>query len=165
MATTEELMQAVVRGRRKQSQVDMIVDARNFPDHEALQLSRHTGNHPRIISRICKNKHFVEWLREVKHRFQRAYDRKAATDADCREHLFVLATYCRMGKHRSVATAAILSHIFQFNGWQCETEHLSYSRWGKNCCKGKCSECTNTADPELLDALDAALVIWNNLRL
>ncbi|CAE8736425.1 unnamed protein product [Polarella glacialis] len=155
--------------RRSVPDADVILDARMFPDPDACHLTKHSGRHHLIISRICQHRNFRKWLTEAKRRFMKACDsRLAKLGMDCMDSSsdgiqVTVATYCRAGKHRSVATAGILTYIFREEGFLCgETRHLSYKAWGKNCCKGNCQECQHPPD-ELEVTLENALQLWRQI--
>ena len=54
-------------GRLGHPGVDIFVDARPFPDPAAMihGMTRHTGHHLSIISRICNHRNFGGWLGDV----------------------------------------------------------------------------------------------------
>lgn len=137
----------------------ILVDARRFPDPDASQHTRHVGLHPKIIMRICQHRNFRRWLTWVKSEFDKAYENRTAAAGET--IMVTIALYCRVGKHRSVATAVVLAYILAAEGWDCHVKHLSMARWGKSCW-GECEECRGWPD-ELSIALDDALKVWRIL--
>lgn len=145
----------------------IVVDARSFPDPEAMYLRGHTGHHHAIISRICDHKNFRRWLAGVKRKFLDAVCAEPqASGLSTTSHALPLtmAFYCRVGKHRSVACSQILEHILRAEGWDCPVpRHLSSPRWGKKCCHGQCHECREPPD-HLQTALNTALYLWHGIK-
>ncbi|CAK0905105.1 unnamed protein product [Prorocentrum cordatum] len=131
--TDAELKRALDRLKWK---VDVVYDARNFPDPDASGLTNHTGHNYKIISGGGPIDPLREWLHGLKRMFLRACDQHAGDGP------LTLATYCRSGKHRSVGTALVLVHILREEGWYCwPPRHLSEKRWSRACCKGRCEDC------------------------
>ena len=56
----EEVLRAACK--RRQVDADAIIDARMFPDPDAQYLTRHSGRHHLIITRLCKHRNFAGWL-------------------------------------------------------------------------------------------------------
>lgn len=141
--------------------VDIFLDARMFPDPEAFTLTRHSGRHYKIVQRLCQHRNFPTWLKNAWHKFRKVAE--ARGEMWSRKQLMkpvTIGVYCRAGKHRSVAAAGILKHIFTATGYMCpEVRHLSYAMWGRNCCKGRCEECQQPP-PELQDTFNDALQRW-----
>jgi len=83
---------------------DIYIDTRLFDDPAAMRdkLVDCTGYNHHIIGRITRHKHFNSWLREVKLRIMAAVGRLPYPN---------LVFYCKSGKHRSVASSLIISHI------------------------------------------------------
>eukprot|EP00929_Paragymnodinium_shiwhaense_P095160 TRINITY_DN56118_c0_g4_i2.p2 TRINITY_DN56118_c0_g4~~TRINITY_DN56118_c0_g4_i2.p2 ORF type:complete len:283 (+),score=63.15 TRINITY_DN56118_c0_g4_i2:210-1058(+) len=129
--------------------VDYIVDARRFPDPDGQSRTQHIGINPAIMARISKHAGFPTFMRQWRRDMQTKLDkyrRVFAQQADLGElnHEFVVAVYCKSGKHRSVAVAEMFAFIFReverFPDVP-EVVHLSRARWGRNICKGGCLEC------------------------
>lgn len=140
---------------------DVILDARMFPDPDAALLTRHSGRHHRIITRLCQHRNFPSWLNNAKRRFKEAFMSVGKRGSPSPQSLSV-AVYCRRGKHRSVAAACILHHIFESEGFECpQIKHLSYAHW-RNCCRLECWECQNPPD-EIQVQLQNALKQWREL--
>lgn len=141
--------------------VDIFLDARMFPDPDAFTLTRHSGRHYKIVQRLCQHRNFPTWLKNAWHKFRKVAE--ARGDMWSKTQVMkpvIIAVYCRAGKHRSVAAAGILKHIFTATGYMCpEIRHLSYDKWGRNCCKGRCEECLQPP-PELQDTFNDALQRW-----
>jgi len=156
----EELRAAINRSAPNAGTVDVLVDARCFPDPGALQFCKHTGHHHGIITRICQHRNFGRWLSSVRARLGAAAAAGAARGAaGPAAPLLMIAVHCRSGKHRSVAAALILQHVLRRDGWHCsDPKHLSATRWW-SCCKGQCVECRNPPQ-ELQSTLDKALLAW-----
>ena len=147
--------------KRRKIDADVILDARMFPDPDSQNLTRHSGRHHRIITRLCEHRNFDGWLRHAKQVILRACQRKCAqVGMDRKAWCVTVALYCRSGKHRSVAGARIIEHILASAGFESvPVTHLSQSRWGSSMCKGMCFECQNPP-PELQDVLNRAYEKW-----
>jgi len=163
----DELKAALAR--HEAHDVDLVVDARRFPDPEAMQFTQHTGHHYKIIARLAAHRNFPKWLAHLKKRFVHAHEARVAAraakgDASGVVPTVTVALYCRAGKHRSVAAAIILVHILNAEGWECSApRHLSERRWSRYCCKGVCRECTDPSD-ELKNTLEKALAMWRRAQ-
>lgn len=158
-ASDEELNEALTR-RKFPSEV--ILDARMFPDPDAGNVTRHSGRHYLIITRLFNHRNFKMWLERAKRKIEKAA--RDAAPSGGGSGSFNVAVYCRAGKHRSVAASVILHYILKAEGWTCpDVQHLSYERWGRNCCKGQCQECLDPPE-QLQDILRSALRLWRDLR-
>jgi len=155
----EELREALAR--KQEPNVDLVLDARRFPDPGATHNTRHIGVHPEIIERIVRHWHFTEYLRDVRRKWREVRERRRLQSD--RTTSMVIAVYCRSGKHRSIAVAECLKHIGQrveglrFNG----RNDLSRPRW-KNVCRGGCDECSTPSERKE-SALQHAVNIWTQL--
>eukprot|EP00418_Pyrodinium_bahamense_P076976 CAMPEP_0179068408 /NCGR_PEP_ID=MMETSP0796-20121207/29987_1 /TAXON_ID=73915 /ORGANISM="Pyrodinium bahamense, Strain pbaha01" /LENGTH=510 /DNA_ID=CAMNT_0020765463 /DNA_START=109 /DNA_END=1641 /DNA_ORIENTATION=- len=154
----EELHKAL--GRLGFKRVDLIFDARKFPDFRAQTLTRHIGVHPEIISRITQHVHFPRYMRDVRRQWSRTLSLCMMGQRGVPTEL-VVAVYCRQGKHRSVAVAECIRHIAETveHFHVQEVQHLSKARWGKNVCKGGCEECRDFS-AQRQSALHRAEKIW-----
>jgi len=141
--------------------VHLVLDARGFPDFQSAQLTRHLGVHPEIIARITGHKRFPRWLQDVKRQWKEI---SARAEREGEQEL-VVALYCRMGKHRSVAATECLRYIAEtVEGILVEPVlHLSKPRWGKNVCRGGCDECSPFSE-ERDAALERAAQLWRDAR-
>jgi len=141
---------------------DVIIDARQFPQHEERPLTKHTGNHPEILKQLIHHRNFDKWLPWVKRKFTKAMidwfqeeDKQHGAD---RRH-FIVVMYCKSGRHRSVAASEILRHIFLETGWAClKTRHLSLAHT-RTLCGTKCWDCAQRP-PDCQEALSLALKLW-----
>uniref|UniRef100_A0A7S4SS05 RapZ C-terminal domain-containing protein n=1 Tax=Alexandrium monilatum TaxID=311494 RepID=A0A7S4SS05_9DINO len=151
-AIVPEVLLREVLGRRVNTRVDMLCDARVFSDPGSSNLSGHIGQHPDILSRISAMAAFPRWVEDVKAHV--AHRLGGSAEAS-------VAFYCKSGKHRSVACAWFLQHFCKHEGWDCEVRHLCQSSWHRTC-RGMCEECrepsTRSDQREL--ALDRALQWW-----
>lgn len=148
---------------RRKFPSDVILDARMFPDPDAALLTRHSGRHHLIITRLCQHRNFGWWLQNAKAQFRKALHRQERRGTGPMGPKISVAVYCRRGKHRSVAAACILKHIFLMDGFRCpEISHLSYVHW-RNCCKMQCAECLQPPE-ELQVQLQHAYKHWSELR-
>lgn len=146
--------------------VDMIIDARPFPDPDAGLLTHHVGIHHGIIARVVKHNNFLWFLKSVKREWTRALRRRRDDQVlySGSPPLLSIAIYCKAGKHRSVAVAVVLRHILSnAEGCVCcEPKHLS-AKWWARCCGGECSECTQPPD-EYDETLQKALDLWQRIK-
>lgn len=148
--------------QRRKFPSDVILDARMFPDPDAALLTRHSGRHHLIITRLCQHRNFGGWLQNAKSQFRQALHRQEKRGIGPMGPKISVAVYCRRGKHRSVAAACILKHIFLTEGFRCpEISHLSYAHW-RNCCKMQCAECLQPPE-ELQVQLHHAYKHWSEL--
>ena len=106
---------------------------------------------------------FRRWLSGMRRMLHEALGDKLTNNESRGEGAIHIkaAAYCKSGKHRSVAAAMVLRHIFQAEGWSCEEEptHLSRAQWGNECCKGNCDECAQKPN-QLSVLLKHALQAW-----
>ena len=139
--------------------VALFVDVRNFPDPDAGNkgLHGHTGNHHSIISGIVKHPQFSKTLLLVKNWWKQTVKSPSYSDV-------AIAFYCKAGRHRSVAWASIVHHIFNSGIVESvEVFHQSFhdGHW-KFLCTEKCAECCQKSD--IRDkALELALSTWISL--
>lgn len=146
-------------------QVDVVCDARDFPDPDARGLTWHTGHNHVIIARIVRHRNFRRWLRGFSLKFFEACRDKAGSDTGSGDGpvALAIAVYCKSGKHRSVATALILKRILTTEGWHCDAiRHLSEKRWERSC-RGRCEECTQPPD-DLDEIYEQAVRIWQAVQ-
>eukprot|EP00439_Symbiodinium_sp_Y106_P023282 s6588_g2.t2 len=113
-ASDEELNEALTR-RKFPSEV--ILDARMFPDPDAGNVTRHSGRHYLIITRLFNHRNFKMWLERAKRKIEKAA--RDAAPSGGGSGSFNVAVYCRAGKHRSVAASVILHYILKAEGWTC----------------------------------------------
>lgn len=149
-----ELREALAR--QKWPDVDIILDARKFPNFVNLALTRHIGIHPEILSSIAQHRNFRSYLQDAKQQWTRALTARHQDSAE-----LVVAVYCCSGKHRSVAVAESLAYIGKVvEGMEVkEVRHLSKPHWKTGCCKGNCQECSS-ASPKRESALQHAASLW-----
>lgn len=157
--------------RRTSLRFDLVVDARRFPDPDAMVLTRHTGVHHAIIARLVRHRNFPRWLGDVKRRLlalaigRSSGLRGAGAGAFVDSAPLRVAIYCKAGKHRSVAGAMILWYVLEQDGWDCvEPTHLSRARWGSFCCKGLCQGCRCPPAELWEETLAEALQVWCDSR-
>merc|ERR1719433_1608705 len=109
---------------------------------------------------MAHNPRFPSFLQDVRRRWQ-----LAVAEREREQPLgpldIVVAFFCRMGRHRSVAVAELFSHIGKEveNLHVREVKHLSKPHWSKNMCKGGCEECRSDSQ-DRKDALKKAESIW-----
>ena len=130
---------------------DIILDTRHFqdPDRWVLPL-RHSGRHHKIVKSFMANKHFKPWLKNAKECIMRRLKEDKS---------LTIATFCRRGKHRSVAGVQILKYLLEAEGFECEVSHLNLNDW---CCNLSCLQCSNLPD-NLRTALEAVVQHWLRL--
>ena len=90
--------------------VDLVLDARNFPDPHRRKITSHHGFYPENMNRIVDNRKFKPFLQDVSKKWRRA----VAEQMKQRPGLplqMVIAVYCRSGKHRSAAIPECRMHI------------------------------------------------------
>jgi hypothetical protein len=116
------------------------IDCRGFPDPDHHNRDRNSVNHlgfsPRIIAGVVNHRGFAEWLRRVKRRV-RAEETQMGLQGD----VLALCTYCKSGRHRSVACAVILEYILRQSGYTMTwNTHLAGHKWARRTCN-YCDEC------------------------
>ena len=97
-------------GRLGEHRVDLVIDARKFPDRGNRKITGHPGFHPENMQRILWHKDFGSCLADVWVRWRRAVAAQMK-DRPGKPLEMVVAVYCRSGKHRSLAIAECLRHI------------------------------------------------------
>ena len=133
------------------------VDCRMFPDPDHHNRPRDSVNHlgfsPTIILGVVRHRNFMEWLRDVKRRvLQEEITMNRHGD------MLALCTYCKSGRHRSVACAVIMEYILSNLGYTVTTAtHLAGHRWQRRTCN-HCHEC-RAPSPARDEALAFALRI------
>jgi hypothetical protein len=95
--------------RKKERDVDLVLDARRFPDPGAQHNIRHIGVHPDIICGIVYHSNFRSYLKDVRSLWREAMSKKRSQPGALPQ--LVIALYCKAGKHRSVAVAEVLRSI------------------------------------------------------
>ena len=119
-------------------------------------LRNHIGENEEVIHNIVANPQFKKVLREVKQHW-----RSGVVD-----NMFKLVIWCKSGRHRSVALAAITKYILTREGCEVATNtHLNQKDWYKTwkLCKGiDCPPCTNLTDRKL-QAFKVAYDMWKTL--
>ena len=153
----EELLAAL--HRKQEGDVDLVIDARRFPNPERTHNTLHIGVHPDIIDQIVRHRNFPQFLKYVRARW-RSVIRTRRSRGDSTVSM-VIAVYCKSGKHRSVAVAECLREIGQrVQNLNFVGRHdLSENSWGRKICRGTCPECT-TPSVVKQAALDFAANIW-----
>lgn len=131
---------------------DITVDTRAFVDPAAGDLKQHDGRHPKILQTFVQHAEFRDWLDQVKQDLSVSLEEAVQNKRD----QIVMAICCRSGRHRSVAGATIIQHIFgQRSCIPVRVSHLSNAPCG-------CSTC-NRELPECDEALQKALQVWDEL--
>ena len=131
------------------------LDCRMFPDPDHHNRDRDSVNHlgfsPRIIVGVVRHRNFAEWLRHVKRRvLQEEITMNRHGD------MLALCTYCKSGRHRSVACAVIMEYILSNLGYTVTTAtHLASHKWQQRTCN-HCHEC-RAPSPARDEALAFAL--------
>lgn len=159
----DETLRRALR-RQGEPRVDLVIDARAFPDPNAKHTTRHIGVNPEIITRIVHHRHFTWFLQDVEQQWRRAVALQRAQRSD-QELSMVVAVYCRSGKHRSVAIAECLRYIgMHVEGLTLvdnDVKHMSKKKWGSGICRGGCEECSGY-QPVRERALEFAADIWRH---
>jgi RNase adaptor protein for sRNA GlmZ degradation len=148
----------------KEPLIDLVLDARCFPDPGAQHTTRHPGIHPDIIMRIVQHWNFNGYMKHVKAQWKKAVAKQKHDRPDQKELEFVVAVYCRSGKHRSVAIGECLRYIGErVEGLRfvAPVKHLSQKRWGNNMCKGGCEECKDEFQRRIY--LEEAAAAWRRV--
>ena len=142
--------------------VDLVLDARNFPDPHHRKITKHPGFYPENMNRIVENRKFKPFLQDVSKKWRRAVAEQMKQHPGLPLQM-VIAVYCRSGKHRSVAIAECLRYIGEtVEGLMFlhPVKHLAKPTWGKNMCKGTCSKCKNDVDGLRQKCLEYAAAEW-----
>ena len=117
--------------------VDLVLDARNFPDPHRRKITSHPGFYPENMNRIVQNTEFKPYLEDIS---KKKWRRAVTKQMEARPGLplqMVVAVYCRSGKHRSLAVAECLSHIGEtVEGlmFLAPVKNFAKPRWGNEMC-------------------------------
>ncbi len=134
--------------------------ALDFHDPAATADKSHVGTNARIIHSILRHE---DRLDAVLTSVQDFLEQLSPEEARSRDAAPVLATWCKSGRHRSVALATILQHCLEACGATVELVHLMEWYWRHPQC-GMCRECRiDLPDDERASALDRALGRWWDL--
>ena len=113
---------------------DVRLDARCFHDPDAGKLKRHVGTHPDIIDRLVQSDLFIEWVRKARCEVTKIADGRARAQRSGTHHdsSSVVLIFCRSGRHRAVAAAAVLERsLVACHGFiMLPVQHFSMDRSG-----------------------------------
>ena len=134
------------------------LDARCFRDPGAEELIDHTGMHPVIISRLVAAKEFPLWAGAARGQILEAV---RGRERDRLRGPVTVLVFCRSGKHRAVAAAAIIKHAsITVDGLNC----LPVIHLGRSRCSLRCVACEPGGnegwDDERLLALYHGADVW-----
>ena len=150
-------MEAYVRVALERSPAVQL-DARCFRDPGAGELIDHTGMHPAIISRLVATKEFPLWAGAARGQILEAVREH---ERDRLRGPVTVLVFCRSGKHRAVAAAAVMRHAaITVEGLNClPVIHLGRPRcnWCCVACELRRDECW---DAERLLALRHGADVW-----
>ena len=136
----------------------MQLDARCFTDPGRTELLDHTGMHPAIISRLVATKEFPLWAGAARGQILEAVHEH---ERDRLQGPVTVLVFCRSGKHRAVAAAAIIKHAsITVDGLNC----LPVIHLGRSRCSLRCVACEPGGDEgwddERLLALYHGADVW-----
>ena len=147
--------------RKGERRVNLLLDTRCFPNGASTERRpRHPGTHPNNISEIVNHRNFRKFLqRTAEPEWRKAHEQQRA--AGRVEEDFVVAAFCKSGKHRSVAIAECLCYIGVSEGFKLKdrVRYLSEPAW-RRMCKGNFDECLSDRDGLRRKSLQLALNIW-----
>ncbi len=113
-------------------------DCTGFYDPDAHNLRGHRGFHPEIIRRIVATANFAAFFQDMA-RTAVVMMSNAALDG----RPPILFTYCKKGRHRSLAFSELLNHCLCRMGVVTTRVHMAATTWHRerrDC--GGCAECT-----------------------
>ena len=116
------------------------MDTRQFHDPERCGRGgrkgiNHIGLSGPVLLRVAKDKAFGQWF------FDQVRAVLAAAQAHRGPGRLHVVSFCRAGRHRSVAVATLLGRLLrQFTEWDVVTEHLARKFWMHGTCNN-CEEC------------------------
>jgi hypothetical protein len=118
------------------------IDARPFHDPERRGRGRgsinHLGMSGPVLHGVATDPAFGQWF----FNHVRAMLLAAAQAHRCRGRLHVVS-FCRAGRHRSVAVASLLARLLtSLTDWEVRVEHLASDQWLWRTCNN-CEQCRN----------------------
>ena len=135
-----------------------IIPCTQFNDPYGRQFGKHIGEHSAMISGLVFDHEFNSWLGSVK--------RMVLAELARKDDILVVCV-CKRGRHRSVAAARILTHVFATCGVGEVSQfprHLARKSWWN----GICTDCESCAvgqvmNPEKRRSLAHAVLQWRQL--
>ncbi len=131
----------------------LAIDCRGFADPQRI-LTRvnHIGAWPQHVQSFVAHREFRPWLLEARRRIR--------AELQSGRVVLNIATFCKKGRHRSVAGALLLRHCLeQAEGAVVITHrHLADPFWCRYTCDN-CFECRELS-PVRSAAMSQALVVW-----
>jgi len=145
--------------RARQMQ-DSLTQSQQVADERAEHLTRHIGRHPKIVTRITRHTQFPAFIEDIRQRWERVLAKRIS---EKKPPDMVVAVYSRTGKHRCVAIAEVLRHIYAASPevGAVDVQHLSTPNWTVGTCNETCSEC-NAASGERIESMQLAEQIWRH---
>jgi RNase adaptor protein for sRNA GlmZ degradation len=119
-------------------------------------LKSHTGEHVTICERVIWHPNFNKILNTVRKAFI------AFMHGPAEHRTFRVATYCKSGRHRSVAVTVTLRYIFEWLGYQVQVVHWSQPSWQRWFCYRKCQDCQD--NPQKIKNFMHAVDCWRALE-
>jgi len=111
-----------------------------------------------VLLGIAKDPRFGQWF------FNQSLAVLAAAQAHSGPGRLHVICFCRTGRHRSVAAAAMLSRLLaKFTEWHVRTEHLADKQWQFQTCNS-CDDCSNPTGSNRADMTAARDLAEVSLR-
>jgi len=136
----------------------VILETLNFHNPDSKHLWRHMGTHPDMMRDVVDHKDFVHWLSLAKCHLMHAIHL-------CGRRILIVS-FCKGGKHRSVAVAEIIAHVLNaVEGYgRAGIRNLSFELKDRSC---PCDECnfgkSKVVDRTRCAILNRAAQIWRNV--
>ena len=131
------------------------LDTRPATDPESRGFSHHTGLHPKIMYHVVSWGVRMNWFKDVRTSLH-----NATVGLDLGE--FNLVCYCRSGKHRAVACAALLYETLRMTRRYTPSAPAAFIHWNDLAkCKGapECSQCSHNTHQRVRKA---CAMVWDN---
>ncbi len=104
-----------------QESIVITIDCRGFYDPQVSDRRKHIGTFPDTVREFVAHESFPRWLTKAQ---------EAILSVRARASTINVITYCKKGRHRSVAGAAILQHCLQETGYDVvRMSHLHCRFW------------------------------------
>ena len=137
----------------------VLLDTRELSDPNRRRGVNRLGSHWTVLQSIAEHLRFPSWWQTTMSRISKLLSQRLQAEAAARRAdapparvppPLAIVTFCKKGRHRSVATAVLISHILSDLGWQVTTSRQMRPWWAF----GACNECTACRVPPSLEILN-----------
>ena len=161
-AVSQDLVMQCFMAAGLSDSVICAVDCRQFFDPAGH--TRHVGFHSDVVCGVVSHRSFASWVAGVVRGLANCVQQAVEGGHAVRGLRVTLAIYCKSGRHRSVAAAAVLasclatSQFRKLNLVLGQQKHLAAGFWSGRTCSG-CAEC-HEVDAKKQRALRDARKVW-----